>query len=599
MARHSHTLKIIMKLGAFTLASLLLAGCASADSSSDTSEGAISQRSRVDALMAKMSLEERVGQLFVTYAYGDDAETATAADVSQNRSLYGVDNGKALLDKYHLGGIIYFTWANNLKAPEQIARLSNGLQRASKVPLLISTDQEMGLVVRVGPPATQFPGSMAVGASRNGDDACTAAAITGQELRVLGITQNFAPVADVNVNPQNPVIGIRSFGEDPTLVAQMIGRQVTCMQSREGVAATAKHFPGHGDTNVDSHTGIPLIGHSVAEWQTIDAPPFQSAIAAGIDSIMTAHIVVPALDPSGDPATLSRPILTGILREQLGYRGVVITDSLGMAGVRQKYGDDRIPVLALKAGVDQLLMPAKLDVAYQAVLGAVRNGELTEARIDESVRRVLELKERRGLLENATVDEAVSGKIGTPEHLAAAQALADHTITLVKNEDELLPWTKDSGKSVFVTGWGDTTTVTIAKKIRDRGLSADAMSTGTSPAQAQIDAAVAAAATHDFVVVTTNGVGSADAPQSLLVKALVATGKPVVTVAARAPYDVANLPATPAHLLTYGTADVSLESLVRVLFAEVAPSGKLPVTVPAGATQSSPLAFGYGLTYSR
>lgn len=239
--------------------------------------------------------------------------------------------------------------------------------------MLISTDQEHGIVARVGKPATLLPGAMALGANGSRTDARTAGSISGAELRALGIRQDYAPVADVNVNPANPVIGVRSFGADPAAVAGLVAAQVTGYQ-RASVAATAKHFPGHGDTAVDSHYGFPVIGHTREEWNAIDAPPFRAAVRAGIDSIMTAHIMVPALDGSGDPATLSRPILTGILREELGYDGVVVTDSLGMQGVREKYGDDRVPVLALKAGVDQLLNPPSLDIAWNAVLTAVRQG---------------------------------------------------------------------------------------------------------------------------------------------------------------------------------------------------------------------------------
>ena len=261
--------------------------------------------------------------------------------------------------------------------PPQIAGLSNGLQRVAtksgaRIPLMIATDQEHGVVTRVGPPATQLPGNMALGAGRSETDTYDAAQISGKELRAIGINQNFAPDADVNVNPQNPVIGVRSFGSDPSLVSSLVSASVAGYQDAS-VSATAKHFPGHGDTATDSHYGVPIINHTRAEWDSIDAPPFRAAIKRGIDSIMTAHIVVPSLDPSGTPATLSKPIITDVLRGELGYDGVVITDALTMQGVRDGFGDDRIPVLALKAGVDQLLMPApgKLDIAYHAVLDAV------------------------------------------------------------------------------------------------------------------------------------------------------------------------------------------------------------------------------------
>src|SRR6476646_1611225 len=336
-------------------------------------------RGPLQQALSRMSLEEKVGQLFVQNVYVSDATTPD----SRNIPLYGVASPAEVVKKYHLGGVIYFAWTDSAKNPQQITGLSNGLQQAAResgahIPLLIGTDQEQGVVTRIGPPATQFPGSMALGAGRSTDDARTAAAITGQELKAMGITTDYAPDADVNVSPLNPVIGTRSFSSHTDLVAQMVTAQVKGYQEDGRISSTAKHFPGHGDTSTDSHTGLPVITHTREQWAELDEPPFRAAIAAGIDSIMTAHIVVPALDPAEDPATLSRPILTGILREELGYDGVVVTDSLGMEGVRTKYGDDRVPVLALKAGVDQLLNPPDLGVAWNAVLNAVRGGELTE-----------------------------------------------------------------------------------------------------------------------------------------------------------------------------------------------------------------------------
>ena len=215
----------------------------------------------------------------------------------------------------------------------------------------------------------------------------------------MGINWNFAPVADVNVNPANPVIGVRSFSENPGLAASLTAAQTRGYTSA-GIAGAAKHFPGHGDTATDSHTGLPVIDHTREEWEQMDRPPFQAAIDAGVPAIMTAHISVPALDPSGDPATLSKPIMTGILRNEMGYDGVVITDALDMAGASATYGNDRVPVLALKAGVDMLLMPPEFDVAYNAVLDAVESGELTEERIDTSVRRILTLKHDLGIVDD-------------------------------------------------------------------------------------------------------------------------------------------------------------------------------------------------------
>ena len=374
--------------------------------------------------LAGMTLEDKVGQLFIGFPYGAAADSADG----RNARLYGVDTAAELVARYHLGGVIYFDWSNGLRSPAQVARLSNGLQNAAldsgaSVPLIICTDQENGSVNRIGAPFTELPGASELGRTGSAEDARVAASVAGAELRAMGVNTDLAPVADVNVNPANPVIGPRSFSADPALAATMTGAQVVGYQ--ESVAATAKHFPGHGDTTVDSHTGLPVITHDREQWARLDAPPFRSAIAAGVDVIMTGHLVLPLLDPSGDPATLSPAIVTGLLRGELGFAGVVMTDSLRMQGVRDRHPDDRIPVLALKAGVDVLLMPPNLDLAYRSVLAAVRSGELTERRIDESVTRILRMKFRRGIVARPFADEAaVDAVVGSAEHRQIATRLS-------------------------------------------------------------------------------------------------------------------------------------------------------------------------------
>ncbi|MGC5563191.1 glycoside hydrolase family 3 protein [Streptomyces sp. FR-108] len=565
---------------------------------------------RLRALISRMSLEEKVGQLFVMRVYGHSATAPDQADIDANLAEIGVRTAADLIAKYRVGGIIYFGWAHNTREPHQIADLSNGIQKASLaqprgLPVLISTDQEHGIVARVGTPATLFPGAMALGAGGSRTDARTAGRIGGAELRAMGILQDYAPVADVNVNPANPVIGVRSFGSDPQAVAGLVAAQVKGYQGA-GVAATSKHFPGHGDTETDSHYGFPVIAHTEAQWAELDAPPFKAAIAAGIDSIMTAHIMVPALDPAGDPATLSRPILTGILREKLGYDGVVVTDSLGMEGVRTKYGDDRVPVLALKAGVDQLLNPPKLDIAWNAVLAAVRGGELTEARLDESILRVLRLKARLGLLKDPYVTgRGVDRTVGIPSHLKAADRVAERTTTLLVNSGGLLPLSRRTHRKVLVVGadpaspsgtTGPPTTV-LANALTELGFTPTVLSTGTAPSAATVAKAVAAAQDADAVLVGTYNVTAASG-QRTLVNQLLATGRPVVALAIRNPYDVAQLPDVGAYLASYSWTDVELRAAVRVLAGRVGPRGRLPVPVQRADDPAVVLyPVGHGLTY--
>ncbi|MBN6052632.1 beta-N-acetylhexosaminidase [Nonomuraea sp. RK-328] len=366
----------------------------------------------VRRVLARMSVEEKVGQLFMPVLYGTAADSVSG----ENQARYGVQTPAKVIAKYHLGGVILFP--ANIKSVSQVVALTNGLQAASpRVPLIIGTDQENGLVSRMGALMTKFPGASTVGATRDPARSRAVAKATGEELRAVGVNLDFAPVADVNVNPDNPVIGRRAYGDDPAKVAAMVSGAVKGFGDA-GVASSAKHFPGHGDTDVDSHTGLPVIKHTRAQWERIDAPPFKAAIAAGVDAVMSAHIVFPKLDSSGDPATLSKPILTGLLREKLGFKGVVSTDALNMEGVRKKYGDGEVAVRAVLAGADLLLMPNDLSKAHTAVMSAVKSGRISRARLDQSVTRLLTLRQKRGFLREAPRASAAeaAGVLRSAEH---------------------------------------------------------------------------------------------------------------------------------------------------------------------------------------
>jgi beta-N-acetylhexosaminidase len=373
------------------------------------------------------------------------------------------------------------------------------------------------------------------------------------------------------------------------------------------VSAVAKHFPGHGDTGVDSHYGLPQVDHTREQLDAIDLPPFRAAIAAGVDTIMTAHVVLPAIDPSGVPATMSRKILTGLLRQELGFDGLIVTDALDMQGATETFPPDVAPVRAVLAGADQLLVPADMDTAYDAVLDAVRDGTITEKRLDRSVYRILLHKLRRGIVADPFVDvEAAPTVMGAPQNVAAAQAITDRTTTLLENEAGLLPLTAEP-RDVLVAGWGVTPTATLATALGARGATTQVLESGTTPTEDKIDAAVAAAEDADLVVVTTNNAYAVDATtglptagaaaQTQLVRALLATGTPVVVVAVRNPYDVASFPEAPTVLDTYGYTAAQLESLVRVLYGEVEPRGKLPVSIPNSNGNGELFEFGHGLGY--
>lgn len=582
----------------------LILALAPLHASADRGDSGRGTRGKILQLLHKMTLQEKVGQLFVPYAYGESADTGNADDVAANQKAWGVDNAEQLIDKYHLGGLLYYSWSNNVNNPHQIAGLSNGIQRAAahqphKIPAIIGTDQEGGIVTRVGSPATEWPGSMALGAGRSSDDARTAARITGTELRAIGINQNYAPDSDVNVNPKNPIIGVRSFGSDPGLVSRMAASQVEGF-SDAGIAPTAKHFPGHGDTDTDSHIDLPTIDHSLKQWQKIDKPPFQADIDQDIDAIMTAHITVPALDSTkGLPATLSKPIMTGILRKKMNFDGVIVSDALGMGGVSGQFGDKKVPVMALKAGVDMMLKPpdGKLEKQYHAVIDAVKSGEISTKRINASVKRILRMKFDRGMFKHRYVDtDQVDDIVGTAQHRKTAQKITDRTTTLVKNEDKILPLSPKKSRDVLVTGWGSATTDNLASDIGDRGQDVDRYYTG-SPSDQKIDKAVAKAKDHDLTVVTT-GRAWQDTKQQKLVKKLVKAGKPVIVAGVYDPYDIAYFDDAPTYLATYSYGKPALTSLTRVLFGEKNPHGKLPVMIPKAGSQDKELyPYGRGLSY--
>ncbi|MFC7216667.1 glycoside hydrolase family 3 protein [Streptomyces polyrhachis] len=569
-----------------------------------------SAQERARALAGRMTLEQKIGQLFVLEVAGRDAHEVGEASAALNRSRFGVSTPAEIIAKYRPGGVIYFVSRgdDNMGDPRQIARLSNGLQKVSQgidngAPLIISTDQEGGLVFRMPtPPATEQPGNMALGATWAPASAYRSNEIMGAELRACGINANYGPVADVNINPANPVIGIRSYGSEPEAVAALTAAAVRGLH-RGGVAATAKHFPGHGDTDTDSHFGLPRITHTRQQLDDIDLPPFRAAIAAGVDTIMTAHIVVPSLDATEVPATMSYPILTGLLREELGFEGLIVTDALDMQGASAEYPPDKAALTAFRAGADMLVLSPNLPLAFNALLAAVESGEIAESRVDESVVRILAHKLRRGLYgDDAYVSESRAPRVvGQPAFTADAREITSRSTTLVKNDGGVLPLAAGS-RSVLVTGWGVTTVARLAGAFTARGHSATTLETGAVPTQAKIDAAVAAAGAADLVVVSSNllaaGKAETGTAQVALVNALLATGRQVVVLGVRNPYDINRYPQAPAFLATYGYGLVNLEHGVKAVLGELNPGGRLPVAIPVAAEPTSVLyPVGHGLSY--
>jgi beta-N-acetylhexosaminidase len=554
----------------------------------------------VDEFLAQLTLEEKIGQLLVQYVYGSAAD----APDPRNTRRYGVATPAEVVAKYHLGGVIYFGWADNIGQPGQIAGLSSGLQAAvpaladpgsdmpGRIPLLIGTNQETGQVNPVGPPVTQFPGAMALGATQNPTDTRTAYAITGTELRAMGINACFAPVADTSLNPANSVIGVRAFSSDPAMVADHVTAAVEGLQSDAGISAASKHFPGHGDTSTDSHRALPVITHVSLDWELLDAPPFRAAIAAGCDMIMTGHLSFPALDPTGAPATLSQKILYGLLREKLGYDGVIITDSLRMQGIRHGRGDGEIAVGALSAGADLLLEPADADVAAEAIRAAIDSGRLASSQIDASVRRILAMKSSR-LDFDATPagSAAVIDTVGTVDHHTWADRITAATVTLLTDDENLVPLWR---RSTAIVGSNPEVIDRLAKELADAGI--QTRTETIPPGRAgRYRASRAAQETGQTVVVLDNACHDpAGSDGAGLLSAIQSATRRVIVVAVGSPYDARLARGPGSWLLSYSKTPIGIRALARVLLGQRSATGRLPVSVRS-PTDRPQFDYGAGL----
>lgn len=528
----------------------------------------------VDQLLAAMSPEEKIGQMMVVFFQGPDM----SADLER------------VIAETHVGGVILYSSAGNIESPSQVAKLTADLQRrAGETPrgigLIVSVDQEGGPISRLRDGVTLFPSQMAIAATGDRENARAAARITAQELKALGINSNFAPVADVNSNPQNPIIGIRSFGSDPDEVSRLTAA-MTAEYVRAGVICTPKHFPGHGDTDVDSHQGLPLSNHDARTLDRVDFPPFRAAFASGAPAVMTAHVEVPALDPTPSlPATLSSKVLEGVLRGKMHFQGLIVTDSLGMGALDKTVGTAEAAVRAAKAGADVLLFgadkghtPGEQPAVFQRLLGALRSGELPAKRVDEAVRRILEAKQTYGLLQAKAIPGAgpeIAYLVGTPENLRAARSIAEASLTLYRDPEKLLPVKPGQGLLIvrcrkMEPGQADPLAMP----------GASLQYVGLEPTEAQAKQAAEAAAQSGLVVVLTYDAVNHPAQRSLLRTLLSVKPRKLVHVASGSPYDLTLFPGSQACVATYGDVPVSMEALAKGLTGQISLSGRLPVKLP-------------------
>jgi beta-N-acetylhexosaminidase len=552
----------------------------------------------------KLSVEEKVGQLFMIWC------RAGFLNVENPEYVQLVDS----MRKYHVGSFAMTVHVDGpfllRSEPYEAAELLNRLQKESKLPLLFAADFERGVAIRLMG-ATNFPHAMAFGADGKLEDAENFGRITAIEARAVGVHWNFFPDADVNSNPANPIINTRSFGEDPKQVGDLVSAYIKGAHEG-GMLTTVKHFPGHGDTATDSHLGVASVNVDRAHLDSIELPPFKQAIAAGVDSVMVAHVTVPALD--SDPnhvATISPTVVSDLLEKDLGFKGVVVTDALDMAGLTHLFANDigRAAVEAFKAGNDLLIIPADLPASYESMVKAVKSGEIPRQRLDRSVLKILKLKASLGLNESRTVDpNSLATMVGKPQDMAFGQQVADSAITLVRDSGKVIPL-KSKGTAKAALPYmsreethNQTVAVLFSEDVRTesgRAFGREFRARIPDARVIYVDPRIAAGMTDEilkaadeaqtvvaavYVIPTAGKMGNsmamADATGLLLQQLLDRAAAKTAVVAVGNPYLASDFPKIETYMCTFSNASVSEMAAVKALFGEIPIRGHLPVTIP-------------------
>jgi len=550
------------------------------------------QRRWVDSTLASLSLRERVGQMVMVWMLGDYTNVRDSSYAEVIRWV----------ERDGIGGV-----SMSLGTPIEVAAKLNDLQRRARVPLLVSADLEPGLgrlegglfahyMLDAGG-ATVFPPAMAIAATARDSDAYDVARAIAEEGRAVGIHVNFAPVVDVNNNPSNPVINTRSFGEDPRRVARLSAHFVRGAIDG-GQLATAKHFPGHGDTDVDSHVGLPVVGASMARLDSVELVPFKAAIAAGASLVMTAHIALPAVNgDSSTPATLAPRIITGLLRDSLHFRGVAITDAMTMEGIGRGYNAEQSSVLAVQAGAEILLKPSDATRAINALVAAVDRGEISRSRIDSAARHMLELKARSGVAFAPMVSlERLREVVGSPAHRAIAAGVARRAITLLRDRDTLVPLR--GAARVAIVQYAPETEIKAGRAFLAELRRSPTVSARGGGAIVQAGK-ILPSATPDAIAVVERSIGESDAvimtafvrrvegegrvaiPQPVAdwINGLAGRRK-VIVVAFGNPYVIRQFPNIGTYMVTYGVTDDLERAAARAILGADAISGVAPVSLP-------------------
>jgi beta-N-acetylhexosaminidase len=557
-------------------------------------------RAWVDATLKKLSLEQVVGQMI----FAPFQSTYMSSDSDQYEQLV------KLIHEAHIGGLIAFggsepvpqVMLNNtygaviLGQPMELASIHNRLQSISNLPLLTSSDFEWGVQMRIAG-ATKFPRAMAFGATGDPQLAYEAGKVVGAESRALGVHVDYGPVADVNNNPRNPVINIRSFGEDPIKAGEMVAGWVRGLQEA-GMLATLKHFPGHGDTDVDSHLGLPMVAHPRERLDAIELPPFRAGIAAGAAGVMVAHIELPAIDPEKVPATFSPKVISTLLRP--GFEGLIYSDSMKMQAITEMASPGEAAVRAVKAGIDVILDSPDSAAAAAAIVAAVKSGDIPRERVEQSARRILEAKARLGLHRTRTVNlDSVPLTVGGRKHDAVARTISERSITLIKDARNSVPLpTPKTGSVLYLSvldypsGWRIAApSRSVIPALRARWANVESVEISDRATPSELDLVRAMSDNYDAIVAgvfvrASSGSGRLDlAPSVVRLLQDLARGserrkQPFVSMFFGNPYTPMFVPELPAMMLTYDFSDYAEVSAVKALAGEIPINGKLPIALP-------------------
>lgn len=543
------------------------------------------QLENVRKKLYSLSLREKIAQMVISSSTGDNFDDNS----TEFKKL------KKLCQQTKIGGFIFFKGTAS-----GYAGLTNKLQNLSETPLLLSADFERGTGMRVTD-GTLFPNNMAIGATNNPELAYKMGLIIAEESKSIGIFQDYAPVCDVNNNPDNPIINVRSFGEDPELVSKMSEAEIRGLQEGK-IISTAKHFPGHGDTKIDSHSDLPVLKFTQERMNKIELVPFKNAINHNVMSVMIAHLSFPELESGPHiPASLSHSIVDGLLKEELGFKGLVVTDALNMKGITKYFSTSEVALMCINAGIDLILMPIDEEETISSIENAVNNNSISEERINESVEKILKAKQWLGLFDNKFIDESkVSSSVNTDESNKLAQQIADESITLVKDENNVLPLKSKNQKTLVLNlsdGTDNINSSYFTEQVQNSIGNCTIKDITKEISSEETDNLVSGASVYDVIIAAVYakvryGTGKISIPSTHadLLNKLNQSNNRLIVISLGNPYILKEIPSVNCYICAYGDANVSIISSIKAVYGDIKFKGRLPVSL------SENFKFGSGIT---